>query len=422
MRVLVFAYGCEPGQGSEPGAGWIWSRMLARLGDVWIITRESNREAIEAALPATPERERMHFEYVDLPDWARSWKRGTKGARLYYLLWQGSALRRARLLSRREPFDLTWHLTWANAWLGALAPLLPFPFVYGPVGGGVGMDWSLASSLGTRGVVIEAARASVRTVARYANPLARLPWARAELILVQNPETRSWLPVRHREKTVVFPHVVLDRPGVDRRPPRTDRPPVALFVGRLLPWKGVALALRTLVLLEEWTLLVCGSGPDRSRLEHLAVELGVQDRVRFLGWAPPSRVEALMRSQADVLLFPSIHDEGGFVVAEALAVGLPVVCLARGGPPEIGGIGVAPTDVVGTVSRLAEAVRGTANVSIPPFPDLESSTARLRALLESRLPQLVGIHGEPARSDVPHPLGPRSASSSDAASYQREPR
>jgi glycosyltransferase involved in cell wall biosynthesis len=144
--------------------------------------------------------------------------------------------------------------------------------------------------------------------------------------------------------------------------------------------------------------------------------------VRFLGWTPPSRVEELMRSEADVLLFPSIHDEGGFVVAEALAVGLPVVCLARGGPPEIGGTGVTPSDVVGTVSRLAEAVRGINNVSIRPFPDLESSTARLRALLESRLPHLVGIHGEPAGSDVSRPLGPRSTSSSDAASYQREPR
>ena len=43
MRVLVFAYACEPDQGSEPGAGWIWSRMLARIGEVWVITRENNR-------------------------------------------------------------------------------------------------------------------------------------------------------------------------------------------------------------------------------------------------------------------------------------------------------------------------------------------------------------------------------------------
>ena len=180
MRVLAFAYACEPGKGSEPGAGWIWSRMLARIGEVWVITRESNRDVIEAALPQIPEKQNLHFEYVDLPARARFWKRGVKGARPYYLLWQVAALRRARILSRDVPFDLVWHLTWANAWMGALAPLLRYPFIYGPVGGGVEMDWNLVSVVGVRGAVFEAARTGVRTVARYANPLARLPWWRAE--------------------------------------------------------------------------------------------------------------------------------------------------------------------------------------------------------------------------------------------------
>jgi hypothetical protein len=40
MRVLLFAYTCEPGNGSEPGTGWVWSRMLARMGEVWAITCE----------------------------------------------------------------------------------------------------------------------------------------------------------------------------------------------------------------------------------------------------------------------------------------------------------------------------------------------------------------------------------------------
>jgi hypothetical protein len=96
--------------------------MLARMGEVWVITRESNREIIEAALEGIPEKRVLHFEYVDLPARARFWKRGGRGARIYYLLWQVAALRRARRISRRISFDLIWHLTWANAWLGGLAP------------------------------------------------------------------------------------------------------------------------------------------------------------------------------------------------------------------------------------------------------------------------------------------------------------
>ena len=388
MRVLVFAYACEPDQGSEPGAGWIWSRMLARIGEVWVITRENNKSVIEAALPRVPEKENLHFVYVDLPARARFWKHGAKGARLYYLLWQVAALHRARMLSRDIAFDLVWHLTWANAWMGALAPLLRYPFVYGPVGGGVGMDWNLISVVGVRGAVLEAVRSSARIVARYANPLARLPWWRADLILVVNPETRSWLPTRHQKKTVVFPHVVLDQPRADPKALSAHRQPTALFVGRLLPWKGMALALRALALLDDWDMIVCGSGPDEHRLKRIAEKLKVDHRVKFLGWVSASRIRELMLGETDVLLFPSLHDEGGFVVAEALAAGLPVVCLKRGGPPEIGGTGVTPTDVSRTVEELARAVPAALWAPIRAFPHIDSSTTRLRRILETRLSYL----------------------------------
>ena len=124
MKLLAFAYACEPAEGSEPGAGWMWARMLARFGDTWVLTRSNNRERIEDGLTAIPERDALHFVYVDLPPWARFWKRGLRGLRPYYLLWGFAALREARRLQRTERFDLVWHLTLANAWLGSSAPLL----------------------------------------------------------------------------------------------------------------------------------------------------------------------------------------------------------------------------------------------------------------------------------------------------------
>jgi hypothetical protein len=149
VKVLAFAYACEPGKGSEPGAGWGLARMIAReLGECWVITRANNRQAIEQALPDIPEADRLRFVYVDLPPWARWWKRGQRGIYLYYLLWQVAAVLRARQLVREERFDLVWHLTLANAWLGSLAPLVGGRFVYGPVGGGVGIPWRLAGYLG----------------------------------------------------------------------------------------------------------------------------------------------------------------------------------------------------------------------------------------------------------------------------------
>jgi len=143
MRILAFAYACEPERGSEPGAGWAWARMLARLGETWVITRRDYEASIEQALQWVPERANLKFAYVELPENVRSWQRGLRGLRVYYLLWQIAALKEARRLRRSVRFDVVWHLTWANAWYGTLAALAERPFVYGPVGGCVGTVWGI---------------------------------------------------------------------------------------------------------------------------------------------------------------------------------------------------------------------------------------------------------------------------------------
>lgn len=353
MRILAFAYACEPGKGSEPGAGWAWSRMLARLGETWVITRANNRQAIEAHIDRIPERDRLHFVYVDLPPWARSWKRGQRGIRLYYLLWQAAAMREAKRLDRVHRFDLAWHLTLANAWLGSLASLPGRPFVYGPVGGGVRTPFPLIPVLGIRGIEYEALRNGARFLGRYLNPLARAAWRRATLILVQNRETLAWLPRAQRPKAEVFPNVILDElpaptPSDGLRAGRT-----ALFAGRFLAWKGGALAIRTIRLLPDWRLVLVGSGPDEPRLRRIVSRAGLGDRVVFSPPLARQDLLARMREDADVLLFPSLHDEAGWVVAEAAASGLPVVCLDVGGPPLLGGKAVRPSTPGQTASALA---------------------------------------------------------------------
>jgi glycosyltransferase involved in cell wall biosynthesis len=381
MKIVAFAYACEPQKGSEPAAGWMWARMLAGLGETWVITRANNADVIEAALPALPERDQLRFVYVDLPSWSRFWKKGQRGVRLYYLLWQVAALRKARRLHKRESFDVVWHLTLANAWLGSLAPLLGPSFVYGPVGGGPSAPWRLLPAFGIRGVLFEVFRTVARSVGRYANPAARIAWKRAELILVQNRETLAFLPRRHRSRPDIFPHAVLDeRPEPLRR--NRDGQPTAFFAGRLIPWKGLSLAVATLQLLPEWRLVICGEGPDELRIKRLARRKGVEDRVEFRGWVAREEVQRLMREEADLLLLPSMHDDSPFVVPEALAAGVPVVCLDRGGAPSLGGVGVPVTDRAGTVKALAETVRRALGGPVPPVPSLGDHRERLSGILQ----------------------------------------
>jgi len=77
-------------------------------------------------------------------------------------------------------------------------------------------------------------------------------------------------------------------------------------------------------------------------------------------------VRRTMADEVDALLFPSLHDEAGFVVAEAVAAGLPVVCLDVGGPPLIAGGGVRPGGHGATAERLAAGLRATLGRAIEP--------------------------------------------------------
>jgi glycosyltransferase involved in cell wall biosynthesis len=385
LRILAFAYSCEPEKGSEPGAGWIFAQMLANLGEVWVVTRANNREPIEAELARRPDLRDLHFVYVDLPAWARFWKRGIRGARLYYLLWQVAALRRVRPINRELKFDLTWHLTIANIWMGSVACMTGIPFVYGPAGGGTGASWRLLPAVGLQGSVHEIARGMARNLGRYCNPLAQLSWERAQLLLLQNQSTLEWLPKRHHSKSRVFHNVVLEEEAfavsrsngsaTKESTPSAGRTRLqrnfatAVLAARLLPLKGGELAIRAIARTPGWHLLICGKGPDKARLVRLVERLGVQDRVHFLGWLARAEVFRIMREDADVLLFPSLHDEAGWAIAEAVALGVPVICLDLGGPPMLmGPQGVAVSansnvaDVVARISNALESVALTDDV------------------------------------------------------------
>ena len=361
MRILAFAYACEPAQGSEPGAGWAWARMLAHQGETWVITRRDYEASIEDALAGLPERDNLHFVYAELPDRFRGWQRDLRGLRIYYLLWQIAALKEARRLQQTVEFDLAWHLTWATAWYGSLAAFSGLPFVYGPVGGCVGTIWRLLPELGLQGASYEVVRELTRGIARYANPLARQSWRRANLILAQNTETQDWFPRRQRGKTRLFSNAVIREDHFERLDSPVEaasRHPTALFAGRLEPWKGVFLCLHTLALLPEWRLVICGAGRDEQRMYRLAKALGVGDRVVWTGWLPQEELLSRM-ADADVFLFPCLREEAGAVIVEARAAELPVVCLDRGGPPLLigpTGISVAGHGGTGDIARrLADA-------------------------------------------------------------------
>lgn len=110
--------------------------------------------------------------------------------------------------------------------------------------------------------------------------------------------------------------------------------PLLLTVARLVPWKGVDHTLEALAALPEIRLVVAGDGPDRPRLEALSRDLGMADRVRFLGQVARARTPLLFRA-ADYTLLYSDYEGLPHVLLESLQIGTPVIASSKGGNPEV---------------------------------------------------------------------------------------
>jgi glycosyltransferase involved in cell wall biosynthesis len=98
------------------------------------------------------------------------------------------------------------------------------------------------------------------------------------------------------------------------------------FVGSLIERKGFPVLLDALQPLDNvhWRLLVAGDGAERGRYERLTKDMGMEDRVQFLGMLAEQEVEAMMRS-VDLLALPSFMEAMPYVILEAMACGLPVI-------------------------------------------------------------------------------------------------
>jgi glycosyltransferase involved in cell wall biosynthesis len=130
-----------------------------------------------------------------------------------------------------------------------------------------------------------------------------------------------------------------------------------LFVGRLISRKGADLAIEALAEADstDIELLIAGTGRLGSKLEQLAADLGVSDRVNFLGYVPDEDLP-LLYSSADVTLFTSNYEGFGLVLLESLASGTPVIGSAVGGIPDLIEDGVSgyivPRDPLSFADRI----------------------------------------------------------------------
>jgi glycosyltransferase involved in cell wall biosynthesis len=359
LKVLLVGHACGPGVGSEPGNTWNWARHLSLHHQVWVLAHPVYRENVERFLAEHPN-PNLHFAWVSLSPWQDPWNpaRGERWIRLHYLLWQRAAFHEASRLHSLHSFDLVHHVSWNT--LSAPPPLwrLPIPFVWGPVGGGQTTPPAFRCYFGSAW-----RRERLRTariwIAPFLPPLRRAV-RHCALLLATNRETIQVLETAGARQARLFLDAGLSPEYLPTTPPKRPMREglTVLWAGRLEPRKALPLALEALTQVDDPSvrLEVAGDGPLRGAWEKLAMQLGVKERVRFLGWLPWVEMPEIFR-RADSFLFSSLQDSSGAVVFEAMAHALPILTLNHHGvgvfvPPEAG-IKVPVTTPAQTVAALA---------------------------------------------------------------------
>jgi glycosyltransferase involved in cell wall biosynthesis len=336
-RVLLLAASCGPERGSEPGVGWNRAVQAARSFDTWVVCTDTFASEIRRHLASAGDRPGLHVVFVPKSRGSRWLAALPGGYYLGYHLWHRRAYRVARALHAQVGFDLAHQVTLCTYREPGYLGRLGIPWIWGPVGGTQNCPWRFLAECGLGGGAREAVRTVANVLQLRLDRRGRRAGRRAAALLAANSTNRRDL----ERAWGVRPQLLLETGVARLRPLRRARADDAilrvLWCGVMQPFKGLSLLLRALTLVPPdvpYVLRVIGDGPARARWVREARRLGVAPRIVWLGQRPHAEVVARY-AESDVFVFTSLRDTSGNVVLEALAAGVPVVCLDHQGAADI---------------------------------------------------------------------------------------
>ena len=330
MKIFVSAYACEPGLGSEIGVGWHWVLEMSKHFELWVLTRESNRGTIEPWIAAHPEFAGIHFLYFDLPKWARFWKKGLRGVRTYYNIWQYCTNSIVKRTMQENGIKVFHHLTYGNVlWKVSSYGQKQF-FVWGPVGGLETIPAEYSKHYARRNRLIEwVRRATIKMLP--INIGLRKRCRNANLILCKTEITRDLLPAKYRDKSVLFTDVAVEKSEHAVTALDTDNNRIEFItVGRLDAWRGFDLVIESFAHAAKddsrLHLTIVGKGGDKDRLTEIVKRLNLQEQVTFTGNVPMEEYYSLL-ANADVVVNASLKEGAVTVSFDTMAMGKPLICI-----------------------------------------------------------------------------------------------
>ena len=366
LKVLISAYACSPYKGSEPGVGWGFVSALAQHHDLWVIVEEEKfREDIERYLAGSPLfAESVHFIYLKKQRNRLLRKIWPPSYYWYYRRWHKEALVLAQALHEEVGFDLAHQLTMVGFREPGYLWKLGIPFVWGPIGGMGLFPWRFLPVVGGYGALYYF---GYNLFNAWQTRFSKRPKQAARSagcgLIAATPENQACAQKNWGCSSELISEVGLPAaPALQPTMRSTSEPLRVVWTGLHEPRKALNLALLALVRLPKtlnWELHVLGEGPRTLRWQQMARKLSLAEHCHFHGWLPRDEAMRIMGT-CHLKVITSLRDLTSTVTIEALALGLPIVCLDHCGfasvVDETCGIKVPVKTPASVVADLAIAI------------------------------------------------------------------
>ena len=338
MNILYIAYSCSPYHGSEDKIGWNVPVECAKTNNVFVITKEEQREYTENYLKNKPV-ENIRFYYVDIPEIYKKIFAGQMySGRLN--IWNRRAFHIAKAICEKEKIDVIHQITPIEfRSIGDYGKIPAVKFVCGPIGGGVHIPRALYGYVKGHGMV-----EAIRTAANWWHKqLFRITgkMKRIDDLLFVNRETADYLKdlLPKNQKQTIHTDIGIDTAELaGKRLGGRSGKCRFLVAGRLIYIKGHAFLLDALKRIPEgldYECRIVGAGPERDKLQaKVQADAVLRERVVFTGAVAYQQMEQEYE-QADVLILPSFREATGTVLLEAMSKGIPAITIGKFGGAEL---------------------------------------------------------------------------------------
>lgn len=336
-HIVVTAYAISPYKGSEDGTAWNIVNQMSRFYDITVVTRKNNAQDIKRYYAENKKNDQLHFEYYDLPYLLRFWKKKSRGALVYFYMWQIGVAMFIKFSIKK--IDLVHNLNFHNDWTPTFLWLINKPLIWGPIGHHPKIKSEFLKHYPIWETIKEQLKWFTKNIFWNLDPFHFIARRRASLILTinsQSPICANINPLKNKTFTAVGCEINNENFIKKEKGAFT-----VLSVGRLVSIKGFDLTIEAFTQFyktlpnenKNIKLIIIGKGPLKNRLAQMIQEKKMDHVIQIIDSVPFSEMKH-QYAQSDVFLFPS-HEGAGMVIPEALSYGLPIICLDNEGPGEM---------------------------------------------------------------------------------------